>query len=85
MRLISVVQCVKHYEMAGYECVRTYARVLGEGEAASLLEQTLNEEKETGAKLTRLAETIIIEAMELEDSAPAEKAFPKYLKKSARA
>jgi ferritin-like metal-binding protein YciE len=50
MRLISVVQCVKHHEMAGYGCVRTYARLLGDDEAASLLEQTLNEEKENGRR-----------------------------------
>ena len=85
MRLISAAQSVGHYEMAGYGCVLTYARLLGEDEAASLLKQTLNEEIETDAKLTKLAETIIIEAMELEDSAPAEKGFRKYLTKSARA
>jgi len=58
---------------------------LGENEAALLLEQTLNEEKDTDAKLTELAETIIIEAMELEDPTPAEKGLRKYLKKSAGA
>jgi ferritin-like metal-binding protein YciE len=58
---------------------------LGENEAAMLLEQTLNEEKDTDAKLTELAETIIIEAMELEDPTPAEKGLRKYLKKSAGA
>ena len=72
-------------EMAGYGCVHTYARLLGENEAALLLEQTLNEEKDTDAKLTELAETIIIEAMELEDPTPAEKGLRKYLRKSAGA
>jgi ferritin-like metal-binding protein YciE len=42
--------------------VRTYAKILGEEEAASLLEQTLEEEKETDQKLTELAENINVEA-----------------------
>jgi ferritin-like metal-binding protein YciE len=71
--------------MAGYGCVHTYARLLGENEAALILEQTLNEQKETDAKLNELAETIIIEAMEREDPTPAEKGFRKYLKKTAGA
>jgi ferritin-like metal-binding protein YciE len=83
LRRISAVRRFEHYEMASYGSVCTYARLLGENEAASLLEQTLNEEKEADTKLTELAETIIIEVMELEDSTPAEKGLRKYLKKSA--
>src|SRR3984885_1064199 len=56
--LISAAQRVEHYEIAGYGCVRTYASLLGEDEAAALLEQTLEEEKETDQKLTQLAEKI---------------------------
>jgi ferritin-like metal-binding protein YciE len=85
VRLIAAARRAEHYEMAGYGCVHTYARLLGENEAALLLEQTLNEEEDTDAKLTELAETIIIEAMELEDPTPAEKGLRKYLKKSAGA
>src|SRR5579862_4021230 len=39
--LISAAQRVEHYEIAAYGCVRTYAHLLGEKEAAQLLEQTL--------------------------------------------
>ena len=60
--LISAAQRVEHYEIAAYGCVRTYAKILGEEEAASLLEQTLEEEKETNEKLTELAEKINVEA-----------------------
>jgi ferritin-like metal-binding protein YciE len=60
--LISAAQRVEHYEIAAYGCVRTYAKILGEEEAASLLEQTLEEEKETDRKLTELAENINVEA-----------------------
>ena len=56
--LISAAQRAEHYEIAAYGCVRTWAKELGEDEAADLLEQTLNEEKETDEKLTQLAEQI---------------------------
>ena len=60
--LISAAQRVEHYEIAAYGCVRPYASLLGEGEAAELLEETLKEEKETDQKLTKLAEKINVEA-----------------------
>jgi ferritin-like metal-binding protein YciE len=62
--LIAAAQRVEHYEIAGYGCVRTYATLLGEQDAVGLLEETLNEEKETDSKLTELAENINVEAME---------------------
>src|SRR5580704_11690961 len=65
--LISAAQRVEHYEIAAYGCVRTYANLLGESDAAKLLEQTLREEKETDQKLTKLAEKINVEA-EAEES-----------------
>jgi ferritin-like metal-binding protein YciE len=50
--------------MAGYGCVRTFARLLGDEEAADLLQETLDEEGAADKKLTKLAETIInVEAM----------------------
>jgi ferritin-like metal-binding protein YciE len=60
--LIAAAQRVEHYEIAGYGTARTFANLLGESEAASLLEQTLNEEKETDAKLNQLAEGINVAA-----------------------
>ena len=56
--IISAAQRVEHYEIAAYGCVREYAKLLGESEAVSLLEKTLEEEKETDQKLTELARTI---------------------------
>jgi ferritin-like metal-binding protein YciE len=62
--LISAAQRVEHYEMAGYGTVRTWAQLLGEKEAAKLLQQTLDEEGDADKSLTKLAEsTINIEAM----------------------
>jgi ferritin-like metal-binding protein YciE len=59
--LIAGAQKVEHYEMAGYGAARTFARLLGETEAAQLLQQTLDEEGETDKKLTSLAESYINE------------------------
>ena len=60
--LIAAAQHVEHYEIAGYGCVRTYAELLGFTNAAKLLQQTLDEEKQTDEKLTGLAQTINVEA-----------------------
>jgi len=61
--LISAAQRVEHYEIAAYGTVRTYAELLGEDAAVQLLEQTLEEEKETDQKLTDLASEINVRAM----------------------
>jgi len=62
--LIGAAQRVEHYEIAAYGTVRTFAEVLGEGEHVSLLEETLQEEKETDEKLTQLASQINEQAKE---------------------
>jgi ferritin-like metal-binding protein YciE len=60
--LISAAQRVEHYEIAAYGCLKTWAGLLGETEAQSLLEQTLSEEKATDEKLTELSEEINLQA-----------------------
>jgi ferritin-like metal-binding protein YciE len=62
--LIAAAQRVEHYEIAAYGCVRTYAELLGDDESAALLNQTLEEEKETDEKLTELSKQINVQAME---------------------
>ena len=62
--LIAAAQRVEHYEIAGYGTARTFGNLLDQDEAASLLVQTLEEEKETDAKLTELAEDINVAAEE---------------------
>src|SRR5919201_4557022 len=57
--LISAAQKVEHYEIAGYGTVRTFADMLGDKEAAKLLQQTLDEEGETDKRLTAIAESIV--------------------------
>ena len=60
--IIGAAQRVEHYEIAAYGTVRTFAEVLGEDEHVPLLEETLEEEKETDQKLTELANQINEEA-----------------------
>ena len=60
--LIGAAQRVEHYEIAAYGTVCEFAKVLGEREHASLLEQTLEEEKETDEKLSKLAKDINAQA-----------------------
>jgi ferritin-like metal-binding protein YciE len=57
--LISAAQRVEHYETAGYGSARTFAQHLGHANVVRLLQSTLDEEKETDARLTQLAEASI--------------------------
>lgn len=63
--LIAAAQRVEHYEIAAYGTVRTYAKLLGDEQAAKMLQATLDEEGETDKKLTQIAESSInLEAAE---------------------
>jgi ferritin-like metal-binding protein YciE len=53
--LIVAAQKVEHYEISGYGSARSHAQLLGREDAASLLQQTLNEERKADEKLTSLA------------------------------
>ena len=59
--LIAAAQRVEHYEIAAYGCVRAYATKLGEENAATLLSQTLDEEKEADETLNGIAEELNLE------------------------
>lgn len=54
--LIAAAQKVEHYEIASYGCLVAAAKQLGYEEAADLLEQILDQEKQTDEKLNQLAE-----------------------------
>jgi ferritin-like metal-binding protein YciE len=62
--LISAAQRVEHYEMAGYGTVRNYAELLGQSEAAKLLEKTLEEEKAADEKLTTISQKVNVSAQQ---------------------
>jgi ferritin-like metal-binding protein YciE len=57
--LIAAAQRVEHYEMAGYGTARTYAELLGDKEGAKLLGLTLEEERQTDQKLSKLAKSAV--------------------------
>jgi ferritin-like metal-binding protein YciE len=57
--LIAAAQKVEHYEMSGYGSARSHAQLLENFEAVSLLDETLNEEKEADRILNDLAESTI--------------------------
>ena len=65
--IICAAQKVEHYEIATYGTLVAWAKQLGETEAASLLEETLNEEKEADVTLTEVAEGNINEQAEEEE------------------
>lgn len=53
--LIICAQKVEHYEMAAYGSLVQLAKTMGQNDVADILEETLNEEKETDELLTELA------------------------------
>jgi ferritin-like metal-binding protein YciE len=79
--LIAACQKVEHYEMATYGCLFEWAEVLGNSEAAALLEDILEEEKAANVSLNELAhrrsnlEALgVMEVCEEESSKPAKSA-----------
>ncbi len=55
--LIAAAQAVEHYEIARYGTLRAWAGQLGLDEAVKLLDQTLQEEKQTDELLNKIAES----------------------------
>ena len=53
--IIAAAQKVEHYEIATYGTLTAWAKTIGEEEAASLLHETLLEEKEADTTLTEAA------------------------------
>jgi ferritin-like metal-binding protein YciE len=53
--LLACAQAIEHYEMGRYGALIAWAQALGMKEAASLLQQTLEEEKKADALLSKMA------------------------------
>jgi ferritin-like metal-binding protein YciE len=66
--IISAAQKVEHYEIASYGTLCAFAKTLGMTKGAELLEETLNEEKEADATLSKIAESSINEEAMQEES-----------------
>jgi ferritin-like metal-binding protein YciE len=69
--LIGAAQRVEHYEIAAYGTVCAFAKVLGETEHLKLLQQTLDEEKQTDEKLTELSQEINVAANDQSSDEPS--------------
>ena len=54
--MIADAQAVEHYEIARYGTLIAWAKQLGMNDAASLLQQTLDQEYNADRTLTKLAE-----------------------------
>jgi ferritin-like metal-binding protein YciE len=54
--LLTALQRIEHYEIAGYGAVRSFARQLGHNASANQLQQTLNEKAQADRVLSELAE-----------------------------
>jgi ferritin-like metal-binding protein YciE len=57
--LLAAAQAVEHYEISRYGTLRTWAEELGLGDAASLLQETLDEEEATDQALTKIAMSVV--------------------------
>ena len=66
--IIMAAQKVEHYEIATYGGLVQLAKTMGLDEAADILNQTLEEEKQTDAGLTEIAENNINWEAEQEDN-----------------
>ena len=53
---LASAQAVEHYEITRYGTLIAWARQLGRNDCASVLQETLDEEKATDLKLTQIAE-----------------------------
>jgi len=83
--IIGAAQRVEHYEIAAYGTVCAFAEQLGETEQNSLLNETLEEEKETDEKLTQLAQQINAQANEGAEQEESEEEATASKKRNRRA
>jgi ferritin-like metal-binding protein YciE len=57
--LLAGAQAVEHYEISRYGTLKTWANELGLKDAVRLLDATLQEEKNTDATLTKIAQSVV--------------------------
>jgi ferritin-like metal-binding protein YciE len=60
--IIAAAQKVEHYEIATYGTLKSLATILGKEDVASLLSETLEEEKNADSLLSELAESYVNES-----------------------
>lgn len=62
--IMAASQKVGDYEITTYGTLKSFVRVAGENKAATLLEQTLKEEKSADVKLSDISDTLNMDAVE---------------------
>jgi ferritin-like metal-binding protein YciE len=82
--MIAAAQKIEHYEIATYGTLRVWAGQLGHSEAASLLAETLEEEKETDQRLTSIAESFVNQAAANQGDEEKEQDRPRARQSSSR-
>jgi len=84
--LICAAQKVEHYEMASYGCLHEWAELLDNDEAASLLQEILEEEQAADESLTKLArKSSNAEALDETAEMESDEAEPVAAKKAGKA
>jgi ferritin-like metal-binding protein YciE len=78
--LVSAAQKVEHYEIGSYGCLREWAHLLGNHEAAGLIGEILAEEKTADAALTELARECCNPAAQVEGSDAQARRSPAWAK-----
>jgi ferritin-like metal-binding protein YciE len=71
---------VEHYEISGYGTARSLARQIGEPDVATLLADTLGEEKSADLGLTKLSKSLMKQASSAEVGAESKTARAKKQK-----
>ena len=74
--LIGAAQKVEHFEMAAYGCVRDYAWLLRDDDAAQALQDSMDEEAAADIRLTELARAVILHEAKEADGLPVRKKAP---------
>jgi ferritin-like metal-binding protein YciE len=75
--LIAAAQKAEHYEIAAYGTLASWAVALGQESAAQVLNETLQEEKETDKKLTSIAQNVVNSMDSQRDEESEEKEQPR--------
>jgi ferritin-like metal-binding protein YciE len=56
---LAAAQAVEHYEISRYGTLKTWAEELGLNGAVGLIDETLSQEKDTDAALSKIAESSV--------------------------
>jgi ferritin-like metal-binding protein YciE len=75
--IVAGMQRIEHYEIAAYGTNVALAQALGEGSVVALLEETLQEEKQTDLKLTEVTQHSLMAAAMSGGTTGAAKPAPK--------